>query len=171
MIEPKDPQSFYSEKIKSEEEALEIVNNVKMQGKKVGLCVGVFDLLHAGHMLHFRSARNLCDFLVVGVTSDRFAKARKGDGRPIYQDYLRAFTISQLMWVDCVFISNYLLSNEAIKSLKPNYFIKGPDWKNKNTPDIELDRQIIKEIGGEILYTSDEKLSTTEIINYIKNEI
>ena len=167
-IEIKNPEHYFSEKIKTEEEAIKIVEEQKKSGKRVGLCIGGFDLLHPGHMTHLRSAKELCDFLVVGVTAEEFNATRKGKGRPVYNDILRAFSLSQLNSVDLIFISKYPKAIEAIISIKPSYYIKGPDYKEKQTEGIRAEREAIKSIGGEMKYTSDEKLSTSELINYIK---
>ena len=40
--------------------------------KKVVLCHGVFDLLHLGHVKHFKSAKKFGDFLVVSITANKF---------------------------------------------------------------------------------------------------
>jgi len=167
-IEIKKPEHYLSEKIKTEEEAIEIVEERKKRGEKVGLCIGGFDLLHPGHMTHLRSAKALCDFLIVGVTAEEFNAARKGKGRPIYSDAVRCFSLSQLNSVDLVFISKYSKAVEAINSIKPNYYMKGPDYKDKQTAGITAEREAIKSVGGEMKYTNDEKLSTSELIDYIK---
>jgi len=171
MIEIKDSKSYHSDKIKSEKEIIAIVSDLKKQGKKVGLCVGGFDLLHPGHMTHLRFAKKLCDFLVIGVTSDKFNAQRKGDGRPIYNDLLRTFSLSQLESVDFVFVSNYYLAIEVIGAIKPSFYIKGPDYIGKSDSEIDAERQEIKRVGGDIKYTWDEKLATTEIIRYIQGEV
>ena len=171
MIEPKDKELFTSKKIKSIEELLKIIENLKEKGKRIGLCVGGYDLLHPGHMKHLESAKNFCDVLIVGVTADKFVDKRKGKGRPIYAEKLRAYSLSQQISVDYVFINDYERADDIIKLLKPNHYIKGPDFIKKNTPGITAEREAISEIGGEMRYTSDEKLSTTEIIRYIKDSL
>jgi D-glycero-beta-D-manno-heptose 1-phosphate adenylyltransferase len=171
MITVTHPECYISEKIVDVPTLVDKVNQYKKDNKKVGLCVGSFDLLHAGHMNHFRSAKKICDLLCVGVTSDIFVSERKKDGRPIFPDFIRAFMISQLVSVDYVIISNYKTASELIKLIKPTYYIKGPDYKNKFTPGIELERATVSQVGGEIRYTDDEKMSSTEIIGYIKNNI
>lgn len=170
MINPKRLEDFFSDKIKSQEEAIEIVEAIKKEGKKVGLCVGAFDLLHAGHMLHLRSAKSLCDFLVIGITNDSWLKKTKGKDRPIYPEQIRAFSISQIGYSDIVFIRKGVNAVETIYLLKPDFYIKGPECKNNDTAfSIVEEREAIANVGGEMRYTEDEILSTTEIIKYIKN--
>jgi len=159
---------YSSDNILEEQELKEKVRELKGQNKKIGLCVGSFDLLHPGHMAHFKSAKKHCDVLIVGITADKFSSQRKSEGRPIYDEKLRAFSVSQLKPVNYVFISNYLTANECIMLVKPDVYIKGPDYENKVDDEIDSERDSVKKAGGKIIYTKDEKLSTTEIIKYIQ---
>jgi len=171
MIKSKNPKDYYSEKIKTESEIVKVVNKLKKDSKKIGLCVGGYDLLHPGHMKHFSSAKSFCDVLIVAITTDEFNSKRKGTGRPIYEEWLRAYSVSQLESVDFVFLSYYPSAVDIIKTIKPHYYIKGPDYVKKQTLGIISEREAIAAIGGEMRYTFDEKLSTSEIIEYIKREI
>jgi D-glycero-D-manno-heptose 1,7-bisphosphate phosphatase len=77
--------------------------------------------------------------------------------------------IAKLIDVDYVFISDFEKGIEVINSVKPDYYIKGPDFIGKQTPGITAERAAIVKVGGEMKYTNDPKLSTTEIIEYIKS--
>ncbi len=168
MLEVDSLEQYKSKKILSLEEAARKIETFKPQ-YKVGLCHGGFDLLHPGHLKHFESAKNLCDILFVSVTTDKFNGLRKGEGRPIFTHDLRAYAISKSTDVDYVTISDYEKGVEIIKLLKPNYYIKGPDFKTKNTPGIIAEREAIENVGGEMIYTNDIPMSTTRIIKYIRN--
>ncbi|MBI2135314.1 HAD-IIIA family hydrolase [Candidatus Woesearchaeota archaeon] len=164
--------SYKSDKIVGMAEAARIIAKLKSAGKAVGLCHGAFDLMHPGHIKHLESASKLCDCLFVSVTSDRFVSLRKGAGRPVFPDALRAYSVASLKYADYAVISDFEKATEVIKKLKPSYYIKGPDFAGKSTPGITEEREVIKSVGGKILYTSDEKLSTTEIVNHIiKNSV
>lgn len=164
-------ESFNSTKIISLIQAQEQIKELKSQGKTIGLCHGGFDVLHPGHIKHFESSKKLCDVLVVSITSDRFVASRKGSGRPIFPAALRAYSIASLEMVDYVVISDFEKGTEVIERLKPSYYIKGPDFIGKNTPGIIAERETITRVGGEMKYTNDPKLSTTEIIEYIKLQL
>ncbi len=148
--------------------AASVIRRLRKEGKTVGLCHGGFDLLHPGHVKHFESAKKLCDVLVVSVTSDRFVTGRKGEGRPIFPDTLRSYMIASLRMVDYVVITDFKLGVDVINALKPSLYIKGPDFIGKQTPGITAEREAIKTVGGTMAYTDDPKLSTTEIIEYIR---
>ena len=161
---------YKSKKIISFKKAKLLIQTLKKQGKKVGMCQGGFDLLHLGQVKHFESSKKLCDILLVSVTSDRYVGERKGIGRPIFTDSIRAYMIASLECVDCVVVADFK-GIDVIKMLKPSFYIKGPDFVNKQTPGIIAERKAIKQVGGEMKYTQDPKLSTTEIIKYIQTQI
>ncbi|VVB82619.1 FAD synthase [uncultured archaeon] len=163
-------ENYNSENIVNMEKAEGLIWKFKESGKKVGLCHGGFDLLHPGHVKHLESAKNLCDLLFVSVTSDKFVSMRK-ETRPIFHENLRAYMLSKLRCVDYVVISDYNLGVETIKKLKPSLYIKGPDYKNSKDWEINEEREAVERVGGKIIFTDDLKLSTTEIISYIKKEI
>lgn len=148
-----------------------LVVQLKRKGKTVGLCQGGYDLLHPGHVKHFESAKKHCDVLIVSVTADRWVRERKGQGRPIFADTLRAYMIAALSCVDYIVITNVKSGVDVIALLKPSFYIKGPDFIGKQTPGITAERQAITAVGGSMLYTNDPKLSTTQIIDYIQKNL
>ncbi|MFC1686785.1 adenylyltransferase/cytidyltransferase family protein [Nanoarchaeota archaeon] len=162
---------YKSEKILNFNNAIDLISQLKSQSKTVGLCHGGFDLVHPGHVKHFESAKKECDILIVSITADQFVTSRKGSGRPIYTDKLRAYMIASLEFVDYVVISDFKKGIEVINNLKPSFYIKGPDFINKQTPGIIAERESIKNVGGEMKYTTEPPMSTTRIVEYIKNEI
>ena len=136
---------------------------------KFGLCHGGFDLLHPGHIEHFESASKLCDKLIVSITCDKYVKERKGVNRPIFNENQRAYMIASLEYIDFVVISPYRTGIEIIEELKPTFYIKGPDYKNKQSTGIKNEIKTIQSVGGEILYTDDEKFSTSNLIDKISS--
>lgn len=170
MLLVKSLSIYTSNKILSFLKTKKLINSFKSKGKRVGLCQGGFDLLHPGHVKHLESAKKLCDILVVSVSSDRYVGERKGIGRPIFTDKLRAYMISCLACVDYVVISDFK-GLDVIKKLKPSFYIKGPDFIKKQTPGITAEREAIHRAGGEMKYTNDPKSSTTEIIEYIQTQV
>ena len=65
---------------------LEIKNKIKFckkNKKTIGLCHGVFDLIHFGHLKHFEAAKKKCDYLFVSITSDKYIN--KGPNRPVHK--------------------------------------------------------------------------------------
>jgi rfaE bifunctional protein nucleotidyltransferase chain/domain len=168
MIPVKNIETFYAENIVELEEASKLIKKFKEENKKVGLCHGRFDLLHPGHVKHFESAKNFCDVLFVSLTADSFVKSWRGPNRPILDERLRAYMIVNIKPVDYAIICNYRTGVDMIYNIKPSFYIKGPGCVNENSPQLNAERKAIKNVGGEMKYTNNSTLSTTEIINYIK---
>ncbi len=139
---------------------------LKSKKKKIVLCHGVFDLVHIGHLSHFRSAKNLGDFLIVSLTRSKFIK--KGPGRPLFNDEERYSFLKQISIIDEVIFSEVPSSIDVLEMIKPDFYVKGPDYKNNlddKTKKIYLEKKIVKKFGGKIAYTDDQTFSSSNIIN------
>ena len=101
---------------------------LKSQKKKIGLCHGVFDLIHIGHIKHFRSSKKHCDFLIISITKDEFIT--KGPNRPYFNERLRLETLSELSCLDAVVLSEGKTAESIIKLVKPDFYFKGSDYKD-----------------------------------------
>jgi rfaE bifunctional protein kinase chain/domain/rfaE bifunctional protein nucleotidyltransferase chain/domain len=147
----------------------ELVNkckNLKKQDKKIVLSHGVFDLLHIGHIYHFEAAKKNGDFLIVSVTSDKFVN--KGSGRPVFNEKLRAKSLSSLNVVDAVVVNDSETSVKIINLLKPDVYFKGSDYKdNKSdrTKNIYKEINAVKNNKGKVLYSNEDTFSSSNIIN------
>ena len=141
----------------------------KKKGKKVVLCHGVFDLIHVGHIKHLKSAKDNGDFLLVSLTSDKYVN--KGPSRPAFNQNLRSEVISSIEYVDEVFINNYETPINLINVIKPDIYFKGPDYKKTSmdrTGNIIKEINSIKKIGGKVLFSKDNTLSSSKLMaNFI----
>ncbi len=164
-------ETYTSPKIKTTEELAPLVDQWKAQGKKVGLCHGCFDLVHPGHMRHFAAAKKECDVLIVSTNIDKFITTQKGPGKPIYPAPLRAYAIANLAVVDYVILCSFQTAVEVIHRLKPSLYIRGPDYLNKITPGLALEKSATESIGGKMILTTEPNMSTSNIIKYIKKDI
>jgi len=72
----------------------------KRNGKRVVCAVGVFDLLHPGHIRLLEQARAQGDILVVAIESDTHARGKKGAARPIMPAAERAEIVAAIEAVD-----------------------------------------------------------------------
>jgi rfaE bifunctional protein nucleotidyltransferase chain/domain len=131
-------------------------------------CHGVFDILHAGHLAYLESAAKVSPGarLVVTITADRFVN--KGPGKPVFPAEIRAKMLDALKIVDYVAISEYPTATAAINELKPDYYVKGPDYRDKTkdvTGEIHNEEAAVKAHGGEIIFTEDETYSSSTLAN------
>jgi rfaE bifunctional protein kinase chain/domain/rfaE bifunctional protein nucleotidyltransferase chain/domain len=157
-----------SEKLKVLEEGslVDYIKLVRAKGKTVALCHGVFDLLHPGHLAHFQEASQLADILLVSITADKFVN--KGPGRPLFDEALRAKTLSAIDVVDAVIISRNETALEIINLVKPDFYVKGEDYFDQNsdvTGKIKSERKAIETQGGKIHFTKGFTSSSSKIIN------
>ena len=146
---------------------------LKSKKKKISLCHGVFDLIHHGHIRHFKEIKKFSDILIVSITNDKFAK--KGDGRPYFKLKDRMNVLSSLTYVDFVVESNSYSAEKIINKIKPNFYCKGPDYKHLNKDDtkkIYLEKKAVEDHGGKLFITSDKTSSSSQLINseYIFNK-
>ncbi len=142
------------------------LNKIRKKNKKIVLCHGVFDLVHLGHIKHFKSAKSYGDYLVVSITVDKFIK--KGPGRPLFNEAQRFEFLSQIKLIDKVIFSKSSSAEDVIKLVKPKYYVKGPDYlKNKNdkTKKIYIEKKLVESFGGKVVYTKDQSFSSSKIIN------
>lgn len=65
---------------------------------------GAFDLFHAGHVEILRLARDLGDFLLVGIHTDQTVSATRGSHRPIMNLHERSLSVLACRYVDEVII-------------------------------------------------------------------
>ena len=140
--------------------------SIRKQGKTIGLCHGVFDLLHPGHLRHLAKAKEKVDFLVVSITADQFVN--KGPGRPAFNQDLRAESLGNIISVDYVLICPFPTAVESINAIKPDFYFKGNDYSNEKsdqTGNITLERKTVESFGGNVINTDEIVFSSSELIN------
>lgn len=138
----------------------------RASGKTVVQCHGVFDLLHVGHIRHFSEARAQGSVLIVTLTEDRYVN--KGPNRPAFSELLRAEAIAALEAVDYVAISRHPTAVEAIHAIRPDVYVKGPDYRvaaDDVSGGIKLEENAVREGGGRIHITDDVAFSSSSLIN------
>ncbi len=158
-------------KIKSFEELKKVLEEEKKDGEKIVHCHGVFDLLHPGHIRHFKEAKRQGSKLVVSVTPDRFVN--KGPGRPVFSESLRTETLASLNCVDYVVLNDSPDAISCIQKIKPNIYVKGKeyaDYSKDVTGKIADEVRAVQEANGTMYYTDDIVFSSSTLLNqYFEN--
>lgn len=152
-------------KIKSVAELGPIIKKLKAAKKKVVLSHGVFDLLHYGHVDYLQQARNLGDVLLVSMVTDKFVK--KGPGRPVFKEDIRANSLAALTAVDYVIPCNDYGPWKIMEILEPHVYAKGDDSKEQlKNPDSGLnkDKKIMESFGGSLQFTKSLPIHSTELL-------
>ncbi len=141
--------------------------------KKISLVHGVFDILHIGHKRHFEIAKSMSDILVVSLTTDKFVN--KGPTRPIFNQDLRSEMISFFEAVDFVVLSNYESAVNVINKIKPDFYVKGQDYKDLKkdiTKNIYLEKKAVEKNNGKLVITEDIQFSSSNLINnFLKSDL
>ena len=128
-----------------------------------GLVAGAFDLLHAGHCLYLKEAKDVCDYLYAALQVDpscedfnnRPLKSKKN--KPIQSLEERRIQLKSISYVDE--IVEYKTENdlkEILRNLQPDVRILGSDYKNTISTGEEF-------CGGVIYHTRDHDWSSTNL--------
>jgi len=115
----------------------------------IGYTTGVFDLFHIGHLNILRKAKENCDYLIVGVSTDELVQSYKNK-LPIIPYSERKAIVEAIRYVDEVVPQENRDKVEAQLRLKFNVMFHGDDWK-ESPLFIETEKRF-KEIGVKIVY-------------------
>nr|pir hypothetical protein C39D10.3 - Caenorhabditis elegans [Caenorhabditis elegans] len=84
---------------------------------KVVYVSGAFDLFHAGHLSFLEAAKDLGDYLIVGIVGDDDVNEEKGTIFPVMNLLERTLNISSLKIVDEVFVGVPAVTNSKFVNL------------------------------------------------------
>jgi len=147
--------------IKNWGEIQSLVNDFKIQKKKIAFTNGCFDIVHSGHIRYLEKSKTFADILIVGINSDKSVSKLKGSSRPINTEKDRAFIIAALECVDYVVIFEEDTPEKLIKFISPDILVKGSDYKKSEVVGNEYvdDVRLVQLVEGK---------STTNIIEKIQ---
>jgi len=152
--------------IVTQEEIVNIVREGQKGGKTYAATNGCFDILHVGHVRYLQKTKNLADFSIVMLNSDRSVKLIKGETRPINNQNDRAEILTALCCVDYVVLFEERSPAELLEKIKPNIYTKGADYTIETLPE----REIVERNGIKVKFIEFvQGKSTTNIINKINN--
>lgn len=117
--------------------------------KVIGYTTGVYDLFHIGHLNVLRRAKEQCDFLIVGVTTDELSESKKGK-RPVIPYEERSAIVEALKFVDMVVPQENYNKEEAWEKHKFHKMFVGDDWKGSEKWN-QIEKDFAK-LGVEIVY-------------------
>ncbi len=101
--------------------------------------------------------------LLVSITGD--TEMRKGTGRPLIPEELRAEGLAALDCVDYVYIEHRPTAAELLGELKPDVYVKGKEYELNNDPRFKAERDAVERHGGRVVFSSGEVVfSSTALI-------
>lgn len=98
---------------------------------KIGYTTGVYDMFHIGHLNILRRAKDLCDYLIVGVTTDELCYKRKNKC-PIINEKDRMAIVESIKYVDKVVPQVDMDKIRPVKEFGVDVVFVGSDWKGTN---------------------------------------
>ncbi len=133
----------------------------------IGYTTGVYDMFHIGHLNILRKAKEQCDYLIVGVSTDELVQREKNK-MPVIPYEERAAIVGAIKYVDQV-VSQ--VDKDKLGAWNKYHFNKmfvGSDWKG--TPQWEQYEEQFGGVGVEIVYLPHtDGISSTLLTGVIKN--
>ena len=116
---------------------------------KIGYTTGVYDLFHIGHLNVLRRAKEKCDYLIVGVSTDALVQKEKNK-KPVIPFDERVQIVEAIKYVDEVVPQEDKDKLAAHERNKFDVMFVGSDWQG--TPQWEQFEKDFAPLGVEIVY-------------------
>lgn len=157
-------------KIVSHDQLLAQRARLRSEGKRVVQCHGCFDIVHPGHIRHLRQAKSLGDVLLVTLTGDR--EIKKGTGRPLIPEELRAENLAALDFVDLVYVEQRPTALELLGEVCPDVYVKGKEYEHNHDPRFTAERNAVERSGGRVVFSSgDVVFSSSALIAAMEKSV
>jgi len=137
--------------------------------KKIGYTTGVYDMFHIGHLNVIRRAKEQCDYLIVGVSTDELVQREKNK-TPVIPFEERAEIVSAIKYVDQVVPQVDKNKFGAWEKYQFDVMFVGDDWKGTAVWN-GYEKQFA-EVGVQIVYLPHtDGISSTDLTAFIKQEL
>lgn len=158
-------------KINTLKDISQIAQTLHKQNKKIVLTHGVFDLIHWGHIHYLKGAKKLGDVLIVSVVNDKFINKSDVVKRPLlFNEGVRLKWLAEFDIVDFVTLSNDAGPWKVMRAVRPNFYAKGSDSKNRlknKNSGLWQDKLEIEKLGGKLVFIKSLPIHSTDILNKI----
>lgn len=142
-----------------------------MKKYKRGYTAGVYDMFHIGHLNVIKNAKQFCDYLIVGVSSDEVVIKNKNKV-PIIPFEERKRIVEAIRYVDeAVAQKSYSIEGklETAQELNIDVMFVGDDWKNTDKWN-KIEEELNK-IGVDVVYLPHtDGISSTMLREKINNK-
>jgi glycerol-3-phosphate cytidylyltransferase len=134
---------------------------------RIGFTASVFDLLHAGHIMMLREAREQCEYLIVGLQTDPSIDRPGDKNRPVQSLVERYAQLSAVSYVDEIIPYE---TEEDLKDILQMYHIDvrilGEEYREKEFTG----KDICRKRGIDFYFNKrDHKFSTSDLRERVKN--
>ncbi len=129
---------------------------------KTVITYGTYDLFHVGHLNLLKRAKELGDYLIVAVSSDRFNWEEKNKKCQI-PDTDRMAIVEAIKYVDKVIPEDsWDQKVKDVQKYNVDVFVMGDDWKGKF--------DFLKEYCEVVYLPRTEGISSTQLKEELKNK-
>lgn len=139
-----------------------------MSTKIIGYTTGVFDMFHVGHLHLLKKAKNHCDYLIVGVSTDELVMSYKNK-TPLVPFEHRLEIVSSLKFVDEVVAQVHRDKIKSYHDIGFDVMFVGDDWKGTELFD-EVEREL-KKFDSRVMYFEYTKEVSSTKFTQILQEI
>ena len=138
-----------------------------MKKYKVGYTQGVFDMFHIGHLNLLNHAKEYCEYLIVGVNSDKLVCSYKNK-TPVIPQEERAEIVRNIKAVDECVIADTLDKAIILEQRHFDAIFIGDDWKgNKRW---EETKEALARKGVDVVFLPHtDGISSTQLTGVIKD--
>jgi len=132
-----------------------------MIGRPIGFTCSTFDLLHAGHILMLAEAKQICDYLIVGLQTDPTIDRPDTKNKPVQSVVERYVQLSAVKFVDEIIVYDTEKDLEDLLMFLPiNHRIIGEEYRDKPFTG----KNICEDRGINIIYNSRKhRFSSSEL--------
>ncbi len=132
-----------------------------MIGRPIGFTCSTFDLLHAGHILMLAEAKQICDYLIVGLQTDPTIDRPDVKNKPVQSVVERYVQLSAVKFVDEIIVYDTERDLEDLLMFLPiNHRIIGEEYRDKPFTG----KNICEDRGINIIYNSRKhRFSSSEL--------
>lgn len=131
---------------------------------------GAFDLFHAGHVEILKSARQLGDFLLVGIYTDQIVSEQRGPHFPLMHLHERSLSVLASQYVDEVIIgAPWEITKDMITTFNISLVVHGTVCESKSYVNGKIDPYSVpKSMGVFRMLESPKNITTTLVAQRIK---
>lgn len=135
---------------------------------KVGYTTGVFDMFHIGHLNVLKKAKEQCDYLIVGVSTDENALSYKNK-TPIIPFEERIAIVRELRCVDEVVPQTNMNKMEAWEKLHFDALFHGSDWKGSDMYNKMIDE--FATVGVDVVFLPHTEGVSSTLLSEVLHKI
>lgn len=138
-----------------------------MKKYKIGYTSGVYDMFHIGHLNLLKGAKDRCDKLIVGVSTDSLVESYKFK-RPVIPFDDRLAIVAAIRYVDAVVPQINMDKLASVLSVGADVVFVGDDWKGtEKWNNIE---RILRENGIALVYLPHTEGISSTILSTVKEK-